>query len=441
MKTNNENLLKLLLIGKESKEIDYKGPFLWDRKDKNTCNNIVKDILALANTKGGYLIIGVSEKHDGFNFDVGLSKEELGSFDTTKINQYLNNYADPPINTELYKVPYNGKDFIIISVPVFSDTPHICQKDHQGILSEATIYVRTDNNESAPLKKSSDLRNIVNRAITNTSDQLLIAFRSIMKSENNKLFEDDPEKKYLDQINALREKSNKLIPVNNKKYGYRELIFYPKEHNQINIENSKLSEIARKACINYRGMPLIFFEPETSDMSYIINNGIESVITKSITNIHDNYFYYFNFYSNGLVYIKTILDEDSYFKNPDDKQTYLYISAVCQVVAESIKALNNVYKNIFSDDAEIVYSHKLTGLKDRVLKSTTPGLPLGGEYKSREDFREYKDIRTLGDWKTGEVQHSLEISKYFFQIFNLDRNNLVIYYRKMIEDLFQRRLM
>lgn len=107
----------------------------------------------MANTLGGFIVVGVSEPPTGFSWD-GLTPFQLNSFDTSRVNRFLQNYADPPINASLRKVEDQGKHFVIIEVPRFTDTPHVCQKDFPGVLNVAAIYVRTDNNETSPLKSS-----------------------------------------------------------------------------------------------------------------------------------------------------------------------------------------------------------------------------------------------------------------------------------------------
>ena len=96
-------LKEILLQDYESKDLDYKCPCQWDEKDKKACCEIVKDILAMANTLGGYIVIGVSEQDSGFKWE-GLSPEQAKSFETSRLNRFVQNYADPPINTFLKKV-------------------------------------------------------------------------------------------------------------------------------------------------------------------------------------------------------------------------------------------------------------------------------------------------------------------------------------------------
>jgi len=130
---------------------DYKAATVWDEKDKKACCEFVKDILAMANTQGGFIAVGVSEQSGGFTFD-GLTDTQADSFETSRLNRFLQNYTEPPINTLLRKIAHDGKSFVLIEVPPFPSTPHICQKEYPGTLTAPTLYVRTDNNESAPVR-------------------------------------------------------------------------------------------------------------------------------------------------------------------------------------------------------------------------------------------------------------------------------------------------
>ena len=87
-------LRNILCRGYESKDLDYKHPMAWDEADKSSCCGLVKDILAMANTRGGFISIGVSQQPLGYSFD-GVSPDQAKTFDTTRLNCFLQAYADP----------------------------------------------------------------------------------------------------------------------------------------------------------------------------------------------------------------------------------------------------------------------------------------------------------------------------------------------------------
>ena len=136
----SSELVTIINRGCEAKDLDYKAPMPWDEADKKACCELVKDILGMANTLGGYIVIGVSELPDGYSQE-GLTAAQADSFDTSRLNRFLQNYADPPINALLRKVKHAEKIFVVIEVPRFTDTPHVCQRDFPDVLRGTTLYV------------------------------------------------------------------------------------------------------------------------------------------------------------------------------------------------------------------------------------------------------------------------------------------------------------
>jgi predicted HTH transcriptional regulator len=69
------DLCDLVERNEEHQLFDYKGPMAWNESSREAME-LVKDALALANTGGGYLVIGVAEKPEGgFEF-AGLSESQ-----------------------------------------------------------------------------------------------------------------------------------------------------------------------------------------------------------------------------------------------------------------------------------------------------------------------------------------------------------------------------
>ena len=121
-------LLQRIYRRYESKDLDYKSPVYWDEKDKSLCCGLVKDILAMANSGGGDIVIGVEEPQSNAFVPVGLSDTQAKSFDTHRLNRFVNKYAEPPINSQVMRLENGGQTFVVIRVPRFPWMPHICTR-------------------------------------------------------------------------------------------------------------------------------------------------------------------------------------------------------------------------------------------------------------------------------------------------------------------------
>jgi len=82
--SSTPELTAILLQDHESKDFDYKSAMKWDESDKGSCCGLVKDILAMANTHGDFIAIGVSETPTGFSFD-GLPEACGGAAGSSQI--------------------------------------------------------------------------------------------------------------------------------------------------------------------------------------------------------------------------------------------------------------------------------------------------------------------------------------------------------------------
>jgi hypothetical protein len=67
--TASPELISIIERNFESKGLDYKGPMEWSATDEKSCCELTKDVIAFANTGGGYIVTGVSEVPGGFQLD------------------------------------------------------------------------------------------------------------------------------------------------------------------------------------------------------------------------------------------------------------------------------------------------------------------------------------------------------------------------------------
>ena len=108
----------------ESDELDYKAHQSWNTMSKTAKAKIVRHLAAFANTRGGYLVIGVGEDKSGYPGDLhGLSDEESSSFDPSKVGAFVKNYIEPQIDFTIERPVVDGKRFAVFVVKPFSSMP------------------------------------------------------------------------------------------------------------------------------------------------------------------------------------------------------------------------------------------------------------------------------------------------------------------------------
>jgi len=165
----------------ESPTVDYKEAFAWNEKDKEQACEIVKDLIAFANSAGGFIFIGVKELPDHSFEHTGMSDEQLHTWEQTRVANFAERHVQPRLSFTMRTYPYNEMRFVVIQVQPFTDLPHLCVRECTGVVREITLYVRNEKNESAPVRTPDDVSRIIERALRNRSDRLLESVHTILR--------------------------------------------------------------------------------------------------------------------------------------------------------------------------------------------------------------------------------------------------------------------
>jgi len=425
----SNELINIIKQGYESKDLDYKGPFAWNEADKKTCCDVVRDILAMANTLGGYIVIGVSEVPTGYQWD-GLSTEQADTFDTTRLNRFLQNYADPPINALLKKIPHDGKVFVVIEIPRFTDTPHLCQRDYPDVLKSPALYVRTDNNETALVRSSADFRAVVEQAVRNRSDALLTSFRSILKGgvPTGKSDSEQCEEQWQNAI----ERFDNLNPLKKKGYtGYREVAFSPAQFQADRFTREQLREAAEHACVNYTGWPFLLYSPRRNDMTYAVQGGIETLLDHSD---NDDRVDFWQFLQSGFFYQRTLMWEE-FYQRQRNASPALHIDSLVQYTGQAVDALIKLYEKLLSETEVVELKLRVLGTERRSIE-TFDLRRLYGSYVCRIPIVEVCRAMSLAEWRAAVVDHSADIATAVFHQFNWEHAGG---FHPILEKMFSRR--
>ena len=401
--------------GYESKDLDYKGVMVWDNNDKKSCCDLVKDILAMANVGGGFIVIGVEEPEPGSFVPKGLSRKQLATFETTKVNQFVQRYADPPINCRLVKP--EGK-FVVIEVPPFHETPHLCVKPYPGVLSEATIYIRTDNNESAPLGSSSDFRRLLAQAVRNSHEEFLQKLDALLKGRTlderpaaDELFDEEVEVagKVFEQKNPYPEKGYE---------SYLEFVFQPERHQKNRFDLEELRQAAMGAVEDFRGWPFLFIHVNRPECTHNVAGGIETLIDHSSFRDGDMLDFW-RFLRSGLFYQRKLVWEATHDFIRAPHGDVLDLKYNIGYLAEAARCLGRLYDGLLPPSETVRLRISFIGMQGRRLVELDNKISfMRGDFICHEDAFSVERTTSLAQWIADPIGCAVEMGSELCEMFN-----------------------
>ena len=175
------DMRELIYRGVESEELDYKAAMSWTAMSRAARAKIVRHCLALANTKGGYIVIGVGEDASGHpSVYQGLTPEETHSFDPSTVGPFINRYVEPPIDLTVERPLVDGKRYAVLVVRPFRNLPHVCTASIENELQTGMFYIRTCDASSRPAFRAVEMHALIQRALRNQREALGRMLRGIL---------------------------------------------------------------------------------------------------------------------------------------------------------------------------------------------------------------------------------------------------------------------
>lgn len=426
-----EDILEIINLKSETKNIDFKEKLNWDKCNKDERIKIIKDILAMSNTQdGGKIIFGVEDKTYSL---VGLSDAESNSFDQTKINDFLHKYTDPIISCQVYKDEIKNNKIVIIYVPEFNEVPIICKKDYHSskdssiqILRRGHIYIRTDKASSEIISSADNMRDLIGRSIIKKGDELLKMIEHLIKGKTIK-----PEKNTKELYNSELENGEKKIldKIVSKLKEYRgswEVLSFPTIYNGKRINDiPKIKEIINKSTVSLRGWDFPHSEKREDENGSIFNfnNGVQSYT------IWGRHIESYCTFQSGLFIWKSVFIEN--FLNEKNSNTnVLSFINIIWCFTEILLFLKRFYNYIALEDS-VYIKITLDGCKDRRIVSLKPERPIWGNYKYNiDDPIVIEENIKVVELKSKYKEIANNFSKNVFHLFNWDNVS-----EQMIEEL------
>lgn len=177
----NDELQELLRVPREDLDIELKR---WmDPLDKVVQAKFAKELIALQNHGGGYLVIGFRDEHPPVaDPDRPASLEQ---FSTDLFNNILKKYAEPSFHCTSHVVahPVTGELYPVVSVPGGSRVPVRCKADGPDggkSIKLDTYYTRRPGPESSPPQSGAEWDALLQRCLLNRKDELLVSLSSLL---------------------------------------------------------------------------------------------------------------------------------------------------------------------------------------------------------------------------------------------------------------------
>lgn len=124
--------LKELIEGGENIHCEFKRKF-------STTEKISREMIAFANTKGGFILFGVDDNKEIVGVESEKSESEL-------IKDAALNYCEPPLEFNLEYIDMNGKEVVVAEIPESDKKPHRLQDFLSEFdINKAVVTIRVND--------------------------------------------------------------------------------------------------------------------------------------------------------------------------------------------------------------------------------------------------------------------------------------------------------
>lgn len=147
---------------------------------------MAKELIALANHGGGYLILGFEEQ--GGDWVPSTPRPpDLTDFNQDAVNGIVERYAEPTFHCDVHHVASEGEadEYPVVVVPGGTTVPIRACRDgpDQRFISQDTYYTRRPGPNSEPPRSARDWDKLLHRCLTNRREELLDDFRHLLEGK------------------------------------------------------------------------------------------------------------------------------------------------------------------------------------------------------------------------------------------------------------------
>jgi predicted HTH transcriptional regulator len=126
-----KDLLQLIEEG-ENGHCEFKRKFSSPEK-------IAREIMAFANTRGGYILFGIDDNRQVVGVESEKSEAEL-------ISDAASNHIEPPVKINIQYININEKEIVVVEVPESDKKPHRLQDYQENFdITKAVVCIRVND--------------------------------------------------------------------------------------------------------------------------------------------------------------------------------------------------------------------------------------------------------------------------------------------------------
>lgn len=295
------------------------------------------------------------------------------------------------------------------------------------------MTLRTDNNESAAIKNSSDMRAIVEHATRNRADQLLASFRAVLTGTPPLATVAEDMERFDAQVQEAAAKANEIILAGDPSLGFRETVYHPLKFDRLRFTMSELETMAGAACVAYRGWPYIFYSQKRADLIHHLDDALEMVLSQGED------FQFWRLYRSGCLYVNEVFQEDKWsqsrarrleeagrpwqrvqggvFPEPEPSKLLGGIT-FAYTCAEAVQCLADLYTGRLADDETVLLKMRLRGVQGRYMAMVRGNAYHSTPWKCNADLIVYEKRLPLADWRAGVLSHAVDLLTYVNDKFN-----------------------
>lgn len=406
MGTNPElDLAELVYRGVESEYLDYKSALNWTRMSRVAKAKIVRHCLALANTKGGCIVIGVGEDASGHpSVYTGLTPEEAHSFDPSTVGPFLHHHVEPAIDFTIERPVIDGKRYAIFVIRPFATLPHVCSCGIENELQTGVFYIRTSDASSRPAYRAIEMQQLIRRALRNQREELGRMLRGILYENRNVATVSgggSAEDAFQPQLEHDRIffRRRKAPPADGTSLLW-DFAVIPSDYREERYSLSTIRNTFHEVWPSFAAAK--YLQATELEKCYLTNVALRSFPEKEL--------YFWQFYKSGLFHLL------GWLPMPAGALPWHQLGGI---IAGTTGLLGKIYAELGMLDEMLTIRIRVDNTEDTFLE-----LPSGKRFECRIPEIEISMRRSAADLASGAVEHAARLAREVAERYNVPEDEL-----------------